>query len=111
MLSLAPRIASTLKTGMIHSFALGFGIGLFPFTLHLQINKKRYWNLPVPLFSGCLGVVGFLGSPFLLTQYMTNGTLLERWLDQWIEKYDVSIERHHQYLYPSIVYLTEVLMA
>jgi hypothetical protein len=87
------HIASKMKNGMIYGFASGFFVGCFPNKLSVRFENTKYSSLPIPLLSGLIGSTGFLCSPLLLINYFYRGV----YFDKWIDKYDIHIERHHQY--------------
>jgi hypothetical protein len=101
-------ITSKIKNGMIFSFAFGFIEGLVPNNININFNNKKYNNLPLPFISGCFGLIRFVLSPILITNYCFNGV----YFDKLIDKYDINFERHHQYdgknnkyAFPSILIL------
>lgn len=88
------NITEILKNGLIGSFAFGFGTGfLLNNTIFLKINYKSYRIHSLPLTTGCIGLISFVCSPLLITNYFLNGV----YFDKLIDKYDISVERYHQY--------------
>lgn len=78
--------------GMCFSYLTGSCLCLIPNKISLQVNKKKY-NLNLPIIGGCLGVLGFLSSPFLIINYFFDGL----YFDKLYDKYDIDIKRYHQY--------------
>ncbi len=81
-----------IKMGMCFSYLTGSCLCLIPNKISLQVNKKNY-NLNLPIIGGCLGVLGFLSSPFLIINYFFDGL----YFDKLYDKYDIDIKRYHQY--------------
>ena len=97
-------IGLKIKNGLIYSFGTGFCMGLLPNKINVQINEKKYMNIPLPLIFGCIGSMGFILSPVLLGNYFFGGTFIDKLFD----KYEFTIKRYHQfdgnnnkYAYPS----------
>ena len=95
-----------IKIGMCFSYLTGSCLCLIPNKISLQIDKKKFNNIEIPIIGGCLGVLGILSSPFLITNYLFNGI----YFDKLYDKYDIDIKRYHQYdgndnkyAYPSII--------
>ena len=89
---------------------LVFFVGCFPNKLSINFeNKKRIisnFSPPIPLISGIIGSIGFLFSPLLIANYFCDGV----YFDKLIDKYDINVERYHQYdgnnnkyAYPSLL--------
>jgi hypothetical protein len=100
------------KRGVLTSFLAGSTVGMFPNKTRIHIDGKQYVycnnRVPMPLIGGCLSVLGFVTFPFLLTNYMLNGSYFDKLYDQ----YDVDIQRYHQYdgnenkyAYPSNIHI------
>lgn len=97
-----------LRPIIFGSFLTGFSIGLIPNRISLYINDKRCTALShyKPIIFGITSVVALGCLPFITVLSITNSSLF----DKVIDKYDVSIERWHQYdgndnkyAYPSII--------
>lgn len=95
-----------LKNSLISSFAFGFICGCVPNKIIVQYNNKSYNNIPIPLLSGCIGTLSYISAPLILTNYFFNGTFIDRFID----KYNIDIERYHQcdgknnkYAFPSLL--------
>jgi hypothetical protein len=83
----------TIKLGLGTSFLTGFTLGMIPNKLSIKLNgKHNFFNINLPITCGCIGVLGLVSSPFLITNYFLNGTYFDRLYD----KYDVNIKRYHQ---------------
>ena len=74
-------------------FVSGFCFGCFPNNLCIKYEDRKYNSLPIPLITGLIGSVGLIVSPLLIMNYLCNGT----YFDKLIDKYDINIERYHQY--------------
>ena len=86
-------IGSKIRKGLINSFTVGFCTGCFPNKLYIKFENKKYTNIPLPLLGGLVGSIGFIFSPLLMINYLCNGT----YFDRLIDKYDINLERYHQY--------------
>jgi hypothetical protein len=86
-------ITSILKNGIIYSFVSGFCCGLVPNKIRIHYNSIHYNNLPLPFIGGCVGVAGFVCSPFLIYNYFFEGV----YFDKLVDNYQYSIDRYHQY--------------
>lgn len=82
-----------IKNGMIGSFVIGFGSGLFPNKINIKFNGKTYSNVPFPLITCCVSLISFVLSPLLITNYICNNP----YFDKLIDKYDFDVKRYHQY--------------
>ena len=74
-------------------FISGFCVGCFPNNLCIKFEDRKYNSVPIPLISGLICSVGLMVSPLLLINYFSNST----YFDKLIDKYDINIERYHQY--------------
>ncbi len=84
----------TIKIGLCTSFLTGSILGMIPNNPSLKFNGKQKFNkINLPLAGGCLGVLGFIFSPFLITNYFLDGV----YFDKLYDKYDIDIKRYHQY--------------
>jgi hypothetical protein len=74
---------------------LVFFIGCIPnnISFYIEKEKKKKISLPTPLISGFIGSSAIICSPLLLINYFYNGVFF----DKLIDKYDINIERYHQY--------------
>jgi hypothetical protein len=86
-------IAPKIKNGIIYGFASGFLVGCFPNKLSIRFENTKYTSLPIPLISGIIGSMGILFSPLLIVNYFYGGV----YFDKLIDKYDINVERYHQY--------------
>ncbi len=86
-------IAPKIKNGIIYGFVSGVFVGCFPNKLSIRFENKKYNSIPVPLISGVIGSMGIVLSPLLIVNYFYNGV----YFDKLVDKYDISVERHHQY--------------
>lgn len=84
----------TIKIGLCTSFLTGCTLGMIPNRVSLKFNgKQKFYNINLPLAGGCLGVLGFVASPFLITNYFFDGV----YFDKLYDKYNIDIKRYHQY--------------
>lgn len=90
------------------SFVTGFCLGCLPNNVYINFENKRYKLLPIPLMSGMVCSFGLMVSPALILNYCFNAT----YFDRLIDKYNINIERFHQYddknnkyAYPSLLLL------
>ena len=90
---LSKFITQKIKNGIICGFVSGFLIGCFPNKILIYINKKKYKTIANPLMTGIIGSMGIIFSPFLIINYMWDGV----YFDKLIDKYDIDINRYHQY--------------
>lgn len=74
-------------------FISGFCVGCFPNNLCIKFEDRKYNSVPIPLISGLICSVGLMASPLLIINYFSNGM----YFDKLIDKYDIDIERYHQY--------------
>jgi len=84
---------SFIKNGAIYSFCVGFNVGLLTNNISINFNKRKFYNIPLPLITGTITSLGFLCSPFIITNYLFNGV----YFDKFIDNYDFNIKRYHQY--------------
>ena len=82
-----------LRNTFIGSFGMGFIAGCIPNKICVHYNDKIYNRIPLPLTTGCISILGLICSPLILTNYMFDGT----YIDKTFDKYDIDIERYHQY--------------
>jgi hypothetical protein len=99
-------ITPKIKNGIIYSFTSGFFIGCIPNNVSINYENKKYTNISTPLVTGLITSIGFILSPLLIINYFNNGV----YFDKLIDKYNISIERYHQYdgqenkyAYPSLL--------
>jgi len=88
-----PKMKNIIITSLSYGFVSGFCIGCFPNKLSIKFDDKKYNSLPIPLISGLICSVGLIFSPLLIINYFCNGM----YFDKLIDKYDIDIERYHQY--------------
>ena len=81
-----------IKKGMIYSFVTGVCCGLFPNKVSISFNNERL-NIPLHIIGGCLGLTAFTFSPFLIVNYMFETA----YFDKLIDKYNIDVNRFHQY--------------
>jgi hypothetical protein len=74
-------------------FISGFCVGCFPNNLCIKFEDRKYNSVPIPLISGLICSVGLMVSPLLIINYFSNSM----YFDKLIDKYDINIERYHQY--------------
>ena len=85
---------TTMKLGLCTSFLTGLTLGMIPNSVSLKINGKNKFNkINLPLVGWWLGVLGFIFSPFLITNYFFDGM----YFDKLYDKYNIDIKRYHQY--------------
>ena len=72
----------------------------------IYYEDKKYKFLPIPVITGLIGSMGIIFSPLLIINYFCNGV----YFDKLVDKYDINVERYHQYdarynkyAYPSII--------
>jgi hypothetical protein len=87
------KLKNILIKSISYGFTTGFCIGCFPNKLYIQFENKKYKSLEIPLITGLICSMGIILSPFLITNYFVNGV----YFDKLIDKYDINIEKHHQY--------------
>ena len=87
------KIKNIIITSVSYGFVSGFCVGCFPNKLSVKFDDKKYNSLPIPLISGVICSVGLIFSPLLIINYFCNGM----YFDKLIDKYDIDIERYHQY--------------
>ena len=92
-----------------YGFVSGFCVGCFPNKLCIKVEEKKYKSLPIPLISGVICSFGIIFSPLLIINYFCNGM----YFDKLIDKYNINIERFHQYdgkndkyAFPSLIILS-----
>ena len=88
-----PKMKNIIITSLSYGFVSGFCVGCFPNKLSVKFDDKKYNSLPIPLISGVICSVGLIFSPLLIINYFCNGM----YFDKLIDKYDIDIERYHQY--------------
>jgi hypothetical protein len=99
----------TIKIGLCTSFFTGFTLGMIPNKVSLKFNgKQKFYNINLPLAGGCLGILGFVSAPFLITNYFLDGV----YLDKLYDKYNIDVKRYHQfdgtdnkYAFPSNIHI------
>lgn len=84
-----PKVNNLIMSG----FVFGFCVGCFPNKLDINFEGKKYNFLNFPLISGVICSTGIILSPLLIINYLCDGT----YFDRLVDKYDVKVERHHQY--------------
>lgn len=82
-----------LKIGLCTSFLTGSFLFMLPNKISVKVNEKKFNRIDLPLLGGCLGVLGFLSSPFLIINYFCDGT----YFDKLYDKYNIDIKRYYQY--------------
>jgi hypothetical protein len=88
-----PKMKNIIITSLSYGFVSGFCVGCFPNKLSIKFDDKKYNSLLIPLISGVICSVGLIFSPLLIINYFCNGM----YFDKLIDKYDIDIERYHQY--------------
>ena len=83
------RIIGIIASG----FFSGFCCGCFRYNLYICFEDKKYKSLPIPLITGIIGSMGIIFSPLLMINYFCNGV----YFDKLVDKYNISVVRHHQY--------------
>lgn len=78
---------------IICGFVSGFCIGCFPNKLYINFEDRKYNSIKTPLISGVIGSIVIILSPLLIVNYLCNGT----YFDRLVDKYDINMERYHQY--------------
>ena len=104
--NITPKIKNGIIYGVASGFTSGFCVDCFPNKLSIRFEDKKYNFLPIPLISGLIGSMGIIFSPLLMINYFCNGV----YFDKLVDKYDINVERYHQYDvrhnkygYPSII--------
>ena len=82
-----------IKVGICASYFTGSCLCLVPNKISVKVNEKKFNRINLPIIGGCLGVLGFLSSPFLITNYFFDGLFFDKLYD----KYNIDIKRYHQY--------------
>ena len=59
----------------------------------MKIENKKYVSIPTTLISGIIGSMRIVFSPLLIMNYLCNGV----YFDKLVYKYDIRLERYHQY--------------
>lgn len=94
---LKDNICKPIMNNIIRSvscgFISGFCVGCFPNDLCIKFEDRTYNSVPIPLISGLICSVGLMASPLLIINYFSNSM----YFDKLIDKYDINIERYHQY--------------
>lgn len=93
MNTILKKFVPKMKKGIIYGFASGFVVGCFPNKLSIHFGNRKYVSIPTPLISGVIGSMGIVFSPLLLMNYLCNGV----YFDKIVDKYDIRVERYHQY--------------
>ena len=88
-----PKIKNIIITSVSYGFVSGFCVGCLPNKLSIKFDDKKYNSLPIPLISEVICSLGLIFSPLLIINYFCNGI----YFDKLIDKYDIDIERYHQY--------------
>jgi len=88
-----PKMKIIIITSVSYGFVSGFCVGCLPNKLSIKFDDKKYNSLPIPLISGVICSLGLIFSPLLIINYFCNGM----YFDKLIDKYDIDIERYHQY--------------
>jgi len=106
MISKLKYIAPKIKNLIIGGFVSGFIVGCIPNELCINFKGKRYKSFQIPLISGLMCSAGIILSPLLMINYVFNCT----YFDRLVDKYDINVERYHQYdgknnkyAYPSLL--------
>jgi len=106
MYSTLKHIIPKVNNLIISGFISGFCVGCFPNKLHINFEGRKYNFIEMPLITGVIGSTGIILSPLLIINYLCNGT----YLDRLVDKYDINMERYHQYdgknnkyAYPSLL--------
>ena len=86
------QIVPFVKNGFVCSFCSGFLLGCYPNKIQIKYKKKCY-SPPIPVLTGFVSLMSFIFSPLLLINYFSNGC----YFDKLIDKYDIELERYHQY--------------
>jgi hypothetical protein len=92
MICVTPKINNIIIRSVSCGFISGFCVGCFPNKLSIKFEDK-YISLPIPLISGTVCSVGIIVSPLLIINYICSGM----YFDKLIDKYNINIERYHQY--------------
>ncbi len=100
------NMISKVNNLIICGFISGFCVGCFPNKFYINFEGRKYKSIETPLITGVIGSIGIILSPLLMVNYFCNGT----YFDRFIDKYDINMERHHQYdgknnkyAYPSLL--------
>jgi len=103
---ISKNIIPKVKKLIIYGFFTGFCVGCIPNKLTIHYKGKKYNYLNIPLITGVICTTGIILSPLLMVNYFFNGTFI----DKFIDKYDIHLERYHQcdgnndkYAYPSVL--------
>lgn len=99
------RFFKIVGSGFVSGFCSGC---VLPNKLCIQYEDKKYTSLHIPLISGFVCSFGIMFSPLLIINYVCNGV----YFDKLIDKYNINVERYHQYdgkdnkyAYPSSIIL------
>lgn len=76
-----------------YGFASGFCVGCLPNSLYIKYEDRKYKSIPIPLISGLICSLSLFFSPLLIMNYCSNGV----YFDKLIDRYNINIERYHQY--------------
>jgi hypothetical protein len=100
------NIPHLFRNGIMYGFASGFMLGCIPNDVRIKYNNNTYRSIPFPLLTGVTSSLGIVLSPLLLISYFCNSV----YFDKLYDKYDIDIQRYHQYdgnnnkyAYPSII--------
>lgn len=98
-----------------YGFITGFCVGCIPNKLCMKFeheHKNKNINLPIPLLLGLICSAGIIFSPLLVMNYFCDGVYFDKFIDRFIDKYDIKMQRFHQYdgkdnkyAFPSIIIL------
>ena len=102
------KIKNIIIRSVSCGFISGFCVGCFPNELCIKFQDKKYNSVTIPLISGMICSVGLIVSPLLIVNYFCDGV----YFDKLIDKYNINIERYHQYdgknnkyAFPSLIIL------
>ena len=106
MYSTLKHIIPKVNNLIIYGFISGFCVGCFPNKLCINFEGRKYNFSEMPLITGVIGSTGIILSPLLIINYLCDGT----YFDRLVDKYDINMERYHQYdgknnkyAYPSLL--------
>lgn len=105
---ITPKIKNRIIGIVSSGFVSGFCLGCFPNKLSIHFENEKYKSILIPIMSGMICSMAITFSPFLMINYLCNGT----YFDILFDKYDIDIKRYHQgdgegnkYGYPSSLIL------
>lgn len=87
------KIKNIIIISVSSGFISGFCVGCFPNKLCIKFEDKKYNSIQIPLISGICCSLGLMVSPLLIINYFCNGM----YFDKLIDKYNINLERYHQY--------------